>query len=428
MKRLINGLKRLSAVAATAALIAAGLPSVCAEEAAGKLERPSNVILKDKSNSTVSYLYNFTLGISYDKDSALSEFVKNGEYKKAVAQVDWSIDSENNWIYNEFKDKWDTISSDNSKIWDYSGCDGDESARLTADKTQERDILKLYHAADKEWSESGLKERVAAYTYTLKDAYITDVPLIDLKHHTIYVRVRYAVETNKGEFMLSDWSDTAAIGKDEKPFDNSGNDNPNKNDEPKIDVSWTGVSDWAADSVKAAAELGLYPKVLDKENLTRSINRREFAGIVVSLLNGLGLETTLPAENPFSDTRDINVLKAYNAGIMLGKSPDMFIPMEAITREETAVILDRVYKAAYKSGVMKELSAVKDVKFSDDGDISVWAKDAVYEMASAGIIEGVGGGNFAPKNITAEQVRAGYANTSIEQALALSLRLYRLKK
>lgn len=428
MKSLINKLKRLTAVAAAAALIAAGLPSVLAEEASAVLERPSNVILKDKSNSTVSYLYNFTLGVSYDKDSALSELVKSGEYKKAVAQVDWSIDSENNWIYNEFKDKWDTISSDNSKIWDYSGVNGDESARLKADMTQERDILNLYHAADKEWSESGLKNRAEPYTYMVKDAYITDVPLIDLKLHTIYVRIRYAVETNKGEFMLSDWSDTAAIGKNSKSSENQDNDNNGKGNEPKIDVSWSGVSDWAVDSVKAAAELGLYPKVLDKENLTRLINRREFSGIVVSLLNALGLETALPDENPFSDTRDINVLKAYNAGVMLGKSPDMFFPMEPITREETAVILDRVYKAAYDSGVLKELPAAKNVSFSDDGDISVWAKDAVYEMASAGIIEGVGEGNFAPKNITAEQKEAGYANTTIEQAFALSLRLYRLKK
>ncbi len=440
MRRILKHFKRIAALLSAVTLAAAAVPAAAAEaELPEKWDKPSNITIRDKSNTTVKYLYNFTLNISFDKGDDLSRFLsmdegerisaygKNAETVNAKAQIDWSIDNTESWVYDKYRSEWDTLSSKNSEVWDYSGS-SERSEQLTGAKTEERDILNLYSDVKSEWLTTGLNELMTPYVYKLQDAYFNNVSLIDLKLHTIYIRIRFVTKLSDGSFIYSDWSDTAAIGKEAKPSDNPGIDNPDKNNEPKIDVTWSGVSDWAVDSVKTAAGLGLYPKVLDKENLTRSINRREFAGIVVSLLNGLGLETTLPKENPFSDTRDINVLMAYNAGVMLGKSADMFIPMEAITREETAVILDRVYKTAYDRGLMKELSAVKEVKFSDDGDISVWAKDAVYEMASAGIIEGVGEGNFAPKNITAEQVRAGYANTSIEQALALSLRLYRLKK
>lgn len=440
MRRILKHFKRIAALLSAVTLAAAAVPAAAAEaELPEKWDKPSNITIRDKSNTTVKYLYNFTLNISFDKGDDLSRFLsmdegerisaygKNAETVNAKAQIDWSIDNTESWVYDKYRSEWDTLSSKNSEVWDYSGS-SERSEQLTGAKTEERDILNLYSDVKSEWLTTGLNELMTPYVYKLQDAYFNNVSLIDLKLHTIYIRIRFVTKLSDGSFIYSDWSDTAAIGKEAKPSDNPGIDNPDKNNEPKIDVTWSGVSDWAVDSVKTAAGLGLYPKVLDKENLTRSINRREFAGIVVSLLNGLGLETTLPKENPFSDTRDINVLMAYNAGVMLGKSADMFIPMEAITREETAVILDRVYKTAYDRGLMKELSAVKEVKFSDDGDISVWAKDAVYEMALAGIIEGVGEGNFAPKNITAEQVRAGYANTSIEQALALSLRLYRLKK
>lgn len=439
MRRILKHFKRTAALLSVLALTAAAVPAAAAEDGLPeKWERPSNITIRDKSNTTVKYLYNFTLNISFDKGDDLSRFLsmnegerisaygRNVETVNAKAQIDWSIDNTESWVYDKYRSEWDTLSSKNSEVWDYSGS-SERSEQLTGAKTEERDILNLYSDVKSEWLTTGLNDLMTPYVYKLQDAYFNNVSLIDLKIHTIYIRIRFVTKLSDGSCIYSDWSDAAAIGKDAKPSGNPNNDNQDKNNKPKIDVTWSGVSDWAADSVKTAAESGLYPKVLDKENLTRPINRREFAGIVVSLLNRLGSETTLPPENPFSDTRDTNVLEAYNAGIMLGKSPDMFFPMDAITREEAAVILDRVYKAAYERGVMKELPAVKEVKFSDDGDISVWAKDAVYEMASAGIIEGVGEGNFAPKNITAEQKREGYADTSIEQALAIALRLYKLK-
>ena len=101
--------------------------------------------------------------------------------------------------------------------------------------------------------------------------------------------------------------------------------------------------------------------------------------------------------------------------------------MSLISREEAAVILERVYKKALSMGKIKQLNEISRDAFSDDADISIWARDAVYFMSANRIMEGIGGNVFAPKNVTYEQERDGYANTSIEQALALAVRLYALK-
>ena len=56
--------------------------------------------------------------------------------------------------------------------------------------------------------------------------------------------------------------------------------------------------------------------------------------------------------------------------------------------------------------------------------ISDWAKDSVYFMAANGIINGIGDNRFAPKNTTPEQEAEFYANSTREQSVAISVRMY----
>lgn len=413
----------LSAIVTATAAYAAAAP--VEQKLPESWQKPANVIIYDMSDYDMSYSYNFTLKVSYDKGDDLLDFLSvpdaqrasdyglsSGKLKATAAQIDWSIDEQDNWIYDEFKDKWDTVSSKNSPVWDYSGVQGDENAVLTADKTQSRNILNLYSTSEKQWSQSGLADRVSPYTYELENAFAIKVPMINLKHHTVYVRIRFAVKLADDRVIFSDWSDVAAIGKD--GIENGSKDE--KTDE-KIDVTWLGVSDWAADTVERAAVKGIYPKVLDKENLTRSINRREFAALACSLMSKLGFDNTeTPHDNPFIDTKDANVLKAYSMGIIYGKSDNEFCPMEPITREEAAVILHRVCRKIFQSGAVIDKSIDFGEKYADDGQISAWAKEAVYFMSSSKIMEGVGSGCFAPHD-----------NTSAEQAIAIAMRIYELK-
>ena len=62
-------------------------------------------------------------------------------------------------------------------------------------------------------------------------------------------------------------------------------------------------------------------------------------------------------------------------------------------------------------------------KFADDGDISEWAKESVYFMASSGVINGVGENRFAPRPLSDEQRAAGMSQCTREQAIAIAKRM-----
>lgn len=84
---------------------------------------------------------------------------------------------------------------------------------------------------------------------------------------------------------------------------------------------------------------------------------------------------------------------AYENGIVSGMSESVFAPDKAVTREQICVILDNYY------GYLGKTPAIKNTittKYDDDGQISNWAYNAVYEMQKYGILVG-GSGNFDPQ-------------------------------
>ena len=113
------------------------------------------------------------------------------------------------------------------------------------------------------------------------------------------------------------------------------------------------------------------------------------------------------AINPFTDTKDKEVLKAYNIGITKGTSNTTFSPDDLITREQMATMMTN---ALTKAG--KDTSRPESVKlFADDKDFSDYAKNSIYYMSSIGIIKGVGDNRFDAKG-----------NASREQALIISVK------
>ena len=61
--------------------------------------------------------------------------------------------------------------------------------------------------------------------------------------------------------------------------------------------------------------------------------------------------------------------------------------------------------------------------FTDSGDISSWALEHVKFMSKAGIIKGTNG-KFMPRATTTAQEASGYAVTTREQAIAMSVRIF----
>ena len=190
------------------------------------------------------------------------------------------------------------------------------------------------------------------------------------------------------------------------------------------------ASEWAKDELARADELGLIPDCLDGADLTADITRAEFAAVAVKVYEALSGTAAIPAvNNPFTDTSDVEVLKAYNIGAVNGTSATTYDPDALLNREQAATMLTRVFKKISLVGWTLQtdgqftLPYTKPAAFADDKDISDWAKDSVYFMAANGIINGVGNNKFAPKNVTTEEQATGYANATREQALLIAVRM-----
>ena len=175
--------------------------------------------------------------------------------------------------------------------------------------------------------------------------------------------------------------------------------------------AYTGVSDWAKPELEKAEAYSLIPAVLADADVSASINRSEFAALSVKLYEALsGAEIVAAIENPFTDTDDAEILKAYAAGITTGTSETTFDPEALLSREQAATMLARTYAYSVEGA---EVTTADATAFADDADISDWAKESVYFMSENGIINGVGDNKFAPK-----------ANSSREQSVAISVRMF----
>jgi hypothetical protein len=192
----------------------------------------------------------------------------------------------------------------------------------------------------------------------------------------------------------------------------------------------TGASSWAGTELQKADQYGLIPDILRGADLTKPITRREFAAVAVKLYENLSGKTATPAAtNPFTDTNDIEVLKAYNVGLTAGTAADKFSPDVLLNREQAATMLVRVLKACYIPGWTLAtdgsytLNFTQPATFADDSKISDWAKPSVYFAAANGIIAGTGNNNFSPRATTPAEEAMNYASATREQALAIAVRM-----
>lgn len=159
------------------------------------------------------------------------------------------------------------------------------------------------------------------------------------------------------------------------------------------------LDSWAKELVDQAIDAGLMPGHLEGTDLTQTITRTQFADLAVTLYEAMSGETvSAPAEDPFSDTNDPAVRKAYAMGFTSGISATEFGADQPLTREAAATMLAAVYKKL--GGTVSSGGAAP---FADDASISAWAKDSVYFMAQHGIIAGVGENKFDPQAMAQSQ-------------------------
>ncbi len=148
---------------------------------------------------------------------------------------------------------------------------------------------------------------------------------------------------------------------------------------------------WAVESIKALVKKeivnGIGRNMFDPDG---NVTREQFAKMAV-LAAGLEIDGT---ETAFEDVEaeawySKYIAAAVKGGIINGVSDTMFGTGEAVTRQDAAAIL---YRLAGKPAVSRGET------FADDSDIADYAKDAVYALKSAGIINGRDDNTFDPSN------------------------------
>lgn len=178
---------------------------------------------------------------------------------------------------------------------------------------------------------------------------------------------------------------------DDTYLDNQTPDKINQNIFDDIDS----VS-WAVESIVELAQKGI---ISGKGNRmfypNDSITREEFVKIIALTF----FENSAEADVTFNDVADGEwyakyVKQAYGEGIINGVGYNMFGTGANITREDMAVI---AYNTAVKTGKYNADDLAEEFAFDDDAFIADYAKEAVYKLYSAGIINGMGDGEYAPK-------------------------------
>lgn len=159
-------------------------------------------------------------------------------------------------------------------------------------------------------------------------------------------------------------------------------------------------SSWAEGELLESYTLNLtYATVMN--NFRKNITREEFCTLVIKLYEQLTGQKALGGSNPFTDTNNEEIIKAYHLGIVKGVSATNFAPYNLITRQEICVMIHRALKVSL-SGIKE--TYLGEFPFTDKSDIASWAIDSVRFAYGNGIMKGVGDNKIAPlQNTTREQ-------------------------
>lgn len=186
--------------------------------------------------------------------------------------------------------------------------------------------------------------------------------------------------------------------------------------------AWSEASSWATGELTKANSTGLIPDILKGADLTKPITREEFCELALLLYEKSTGKSPAPVSpNPFTDTKNPQVLKAFALGITTGTSATTFSPQVLINREQCAAMLFRAIKAIHPNG---DYSVAGIPDFPDQKDIAAYAVEAAKYMSKLAIVKGDAKGYFMPKATTTAQEAAGYGMATREAAILMSVRTH----
>lgn len=276
--------------------------------------------------------------------------------------------------------------------------ESDDSITLTWEDNSDNEIGFEIEMTD---GSAGGTATVGSNITTYKDTY---------PHHEEYT---YSFKVRaKGTFGSSVWSNTVSVTPDPQSATDSstGGSSGDSTNAEQTGLTFDGTqSSWAESELLKAYDFGLtYSNITN--NYMKPINREEFCTIVVKLYEKLSGSTVTAGDNPFNDTDNPEIIKAYEIGIVKGKSVDTFAPYDNITRQEICIMIMRCLD---KSVPDLDTSISAEFPFDDQSEIASWALESMKFSYKNGIMKGTGGGQISPKQ-----------NTTREQGIVLLKRTY----
>ena len=173
---------------------------------------------------------------------------------------------------------------------------------------------------------------------------------------------------------------------------------------------------WAEPSIKRAEELGLITENVSKDYI-RALSREHYCELVVNMYEKRVGESISVTSNPFTDTSNPAIIKAYSLGVINGTSSTTFSPNSSVTREQAAVILINTLKKIESARDVSILAAGADtLPFADSDKISSWAIEQMKVAYANGIMVG-DGTNVRP-----------LANVSAQESVILVLNAYNMQE
>lgn len=175
--------------------------------------------------------------------------------------------------------------------------------------------------------------------------------------------------------------------------------------------TYTGVSNWAKESLQQMDMLGLLPLSLQTSVMNEPITRAQMCEMAV--LTYTALTKTVPAEaqSAFSDTELPAAAQASALGLVSGFPDGTFRPDELLTRQQFFQITENLLKAC---GFEEPSDAAfLESVYADADSISAYAQSPAALLYRMGVMQGDNRGCAAPT-----------AGTTCEQAIAMLMRTY----
>ncbi len=219
------------------------------------------------------------------------------------------------------------------------------------------------------------------------------------EHDKNKIIVSYELEIFKNKDKETQNDNEEEIVNNNEEISNNNTNNSNNPDNQYPDFALDTADSWAIDGINSAKDNGLYTIGMMEQDFKGFATREEFTEMVWLLYENMG-GTVSGNENPFIDTTNETIIKAYNADIISGVSENRFAPNDLLTREQFCTIVLRMLN---KLGVNYESDLEFQKEYADLDQISDWAYDSVRIMNAYKIISGYNELLMPKDNLTREQ-------------------------